>query len=473
MTCDEFYAARDNRTLACATGGRFHDATVVLSIDEEEAQSVAGQAAFLIAANLMSRWARRVRLDAPHVPVRAEVGALGSPFADDLTESAVEMMRFADPFGEFRGGSWPEAIRVHVGARPPSGAFWVRGDRWLALAGTAPCEVNRNTSDAILTGAALAACIAVAVAFRRAIGDEALPSGVRLSLWNLKGGAAAEQGPELGPPVYERLLLAGFGAVGSSYAYLLAPLRPRGEIVIVDGDVVDASNLNRSPVFGAPQMGLKKAAVGAEFLRRRGIRARAVCSWLDEAIRVRELGGRFDLVVPVANERAARLVVQQQVPPLQIYGTTNRDWQAFLGRHIPLVEDCLMCRFPEKTTGHPPAMVCSTGSIGRADNARPPDADAALPFLSVAAASLAVAETQKAIHDGFPFQPNFACLDFRGTLSDFVVQERGRRAGCVCANQSSVWERLNGASAFARFSLPDSREDDGVYMVSGRSRGIT
>lgn len=452
MTADEFHAARDQRTLACAGAARFHDAKVVLSIDDLEAQTASGQATFLIAANLMSRWARRARIDVPRIALRPEVGSLAIAPRDGLAETTLELMRWADPFGDFEAGTWRDAIRVHVGAGGTSDAHCIRGDGWLALAGTPARDRSGRQHDTVGLGAALAACVGVAIAFRRAIGDPVIPSDVRLSLWNLRGGASAEQGP---PPVQikvGRLLIAGFGAVGSSYAYLLAPGRPIGEIVIVDGDVIDASNLNRSPIFGAPQLGLQKALVGEQFFLERGVLARAVSSWLDDAIRSGELGARFDLVVPVANERAARLVVQQQVPPLQIYGTTSRDWQAFLGRHLPLVEDCLICRFPERAAKGTPAMVCSTGAVGQFDATGAPHADAALPFLSVASAALAIAETQKAMLDVYPVQPNFACLDFRGPLLDFLTQQLSPVNACICGGQSHVWQRLNGTSAFARHS---------------------
>jgi molybdopterin/thiamine biosynthesis adenylyltransferase len=221
----------------------------------------------------------------------------------------------------------------------------------------------------------------------------------------------------------------------------------------VDRDRVDDSSLNRSPLFTVRDVGNNKAVVTAAHLLRNGLAAEPHGEWFDEAV----YGGhmfrdRPDLVIPTANDRDVRCSIQDQVPPLQIYGTTGRNWDAFLGRHIPLREDCLACRFPRPTRRGEPPLICATASIPVPSQTEAKPMDAALPFLSTAAGLLAVAELLKATLDRYPASPNFACLDFLGDLSDFVSDERRPVGSCQCASQSRIWLALNGKSRFASLS---------------------
>ena len=49
--------------------------------------------------------------------------------------------------------------------------------------------------------------------------------------------------------------------------------------------------------------------------------------------------------VSAANERNVRAVIESGFPPLQIYGTTGRNWQAAVIRHMPLEDPCSCCLF--------------------------------------------------------------------------------------------------------------------------------
>lgn len=449
----EFYSARDSRTQLCAGTTSFQDVRIALSIEPAEAEHGDGQAAFLLAANLMARWARRVSLHAPRVRLLGCVGPLAGMELGDLAECALRVMRRADPFGGFDEDSNPASIRIHIGTRPPPEAFGVVGRGWVAFGGRELGSAPAASASHFQGGALLAACLGVGVAFRRAIGDVLVPSGFRLSLWNLRGGGAAADGPGATGGQLGRVLVVGCGAVGSSIAFLAPALGLEASFALVDGDLVDTSNLNRSPLFDVESIGRNKAEVVSEYLVRAGLPAMPHRVWLHEVL-AQAFHPRPDLVVPVANEHAARLLVQEQVPPLQIYGTTGQDWQAFLGRHIPLVEDCLLCRFPEKE-GPPPALACATGTVS-GGGPQEKRIDAALPFLSATAALMAVCEMVKAAGGSLPVHPNYACLDLRGPLEDFLLTSAQRKAACRCGRQRVVWGALNGSTRHARLSLGDS-----------------
>jgi len=216
----------------------------------------------------------------------------------------------------------------------------------------------------MVLGAVLAGCVGTAYLFRTALGQRRLPADLRLSLWNFRGGAAAKDGPDVGAGELGLVYLIGCGAVGSAMAYLLPLARLLGTFILVDRDRVDDSSLNRSPLFTFFDVDKQKAMVTAAYLRRHGLAVQPHVEWFDEAVLAGHLFlDRPDLVIPTANDRDVRWSIQDQAPPLQIYGSTGRNWDAFLGRHIPHQEDCLSCRFPRPRMEGEPPLVCSTVSI--------------------------------------------------------------------------------------------------------------
>ena len=62
---------------------------------------------------------------------------------------------------------------------------------------------------------------------------------------------------------------------------------------------------------------------------------------------------------------------------------------------------------------------------------------------------MAVSELVKATLFGYPRNANFACLDFRGPLNDFMTIQCNASAECICRTQQGVWQRLNGGTRFA------------------------
>ena len=448
-----FYADRNSRTNVVSGQSDYTRARIALSIGHGEAESPSGQVTFLLAANLLARWCRCVRLIAPRgALLHPHVESVLAPQAGTVADGGLQIAHAADPYGDFAPAATPASAdyHLHVAGDVPLGAYPIAGRGWLALCGDA-VGPPRQGDDSVLIGAVLAACVGSAQAFRAVLGLPLL-GPVRLSLWNLRGGTAAMDGPRFGRADLGHVYLIGCGAVGSTIAYLLPLIRLTGILSLVDRDLVDASNLNRAPLFTFADISRQKTEVAAAHLRRAGIVVHEYPEWFDDAVAAgRIFNSRPDLVVPTANDRGVRHAIQHQVPPLQIYGTTGRNWDAFLGRHIPLKEDCIACRFPAPRPEAEPPLACATGRIPAPMPESNEAADAALPFLSTAAAALAVAELMKAALDSYPANPNFACLDLRGNMNDVLVYQRPPDPTCTCAAQRTVWSRLNGRSRFAKF----------------------
>ena len=448
LTAEKFYEQRDHRTGLVIASTAYREASVQITLGPE-ATSFADQVAFLTAVNLTARWCRRIALSAPALAIDPRLGTAFGLARMSAAQAAAALAHAADPFAQVGADLAAEpAIHLVIGTDAPRGAYPILGRGWIAMAGDA-VRGDGDTENPL--GAVLAACVGVAYLFRTAVGVPR-PDRVRLSLWNLRGGEAADKGPRLPLVSLGRVLVVGCGAVGSAILYLAPLAGLGGEFDLVDRDRVQISNLSTAPIFFADSLGDQKVEIAVEYLKRNGLAAVAHPLWFDDAVAAgRVFGERPDLVIPAANERDVRRQIQHQVPPLQIYGTTGRNWDVFLGRHIPLKEDCLACRFPRAHLVGEPALACGSGNLPTAPRVDAP-VTATLPFLPTAAAVIAVAELVKTALPGYPRNANFGCLDFFGTLGDFLVICHERRHGCICRGQTDVWIQLNAATNFALLS---------------------
>ena len=97
-------------------------------------------------------------------------------------------------------------------------------------------------------------------------------------------------------------------------------------------------------------------------------------------------------MISAANERNVRSTIEAGYPPLQVYATTGRNWQATLFRHIPMVEACSLC-VPGKMGPSVPTL-CATGTA-ESNVSDDREDDVALPFLSYVAGLMTAAEITK------------------------------------------------------------------------------
>src|SRR3546814_10802586 len=87
------------------------------------------------------------------------------------------------------------------------------------------------------------------------------------------------------------------------------------------------------------------------------------------------------------------------MPSIQSYGTSGKEWQAVVIRHVPLQGSCSLCLFPD--SGPVALTACATGKVVSPVNGK--RIDAALPFLSFAAGLMTAAEILKLALPGCPF----------------------------------------------------------------------
>jgi ThiF family len=350
---------------------------VVVAIGERT-DGEAGHALAAALANLLSRAHRRIifvgnldRRFIGHEPLGAKT----------LREATVERALSINPFIDVAemDAIPSEDVLISIGLGADA-ELRVGGRGWCALFGD---DVAIDEARTTLLGVALAASLTASVTFHRQLGRKELPEG-SYSLWEY-GRRSEAQGPELSGPIdVGSVLQVGAGAVACALDYWLAVIGAIGAWAIVDGDVVDLSNLNRQMLFGAADAGAygdrpqPKAMIAAKSL---GPDALAEVAWGDEA---ESLNRRYDLVLPLANERGVRSLLQARPEPVLLHATTTPNWATVAHRHIAGLDGCIVCRIAHE---HDPSFTCSTAEVGQAMKQ-----DASLPFLSAAAGALLLGE---------------------------------------------------------------------------------
>lgn len=460
-----FYAERDHRTqLEVSTLDRYVRVPVEICVDRGLADDITIQRITLIAVNLTARWARNIRVVVPDVELAQPLRIHGDK---TLSSRLTREMLGADPFGNFTiangTGFDPTVLRLCVGPcksetfKIANEDYLVDAAGWIAIGRRAIMEDTYQRSCSTAPVAALAAAVGAADLFKRAIGHpvEHWLGNVNWCMWHNTMECVVS---ECGAPAHEssvaelgELLVAGIGAVGSAFLFILSLMPLRGRVTVFDRDFVETSNLNRSPLFTAADAAVSrsKSEVALDLLFRCGIEGKAVQgTW---AAFGESFGrDRFDLWVSLTNEDGAWADVPFQLPPLVLHGTTTSGWGIGFGRHIPRLEDCTLCRLPrphEEFRGP-----CAEGDIAPPEDSQP--IRASLPFLSTVSGSLIAAEVLKLEFPELISLPNAVYADFRYGLPFVLSSLLGPTPGCPGCQiaNSSLWMERGGRSRYRSLS---------------------
>jgi hypothetical protein len=326
---------------------------------------------------------------------------------------------------------------VTIGPTRHRGGLALGARGWRALLGE---HAVTPGADDDIPGAALAACLASAAIFHRLLGHTDRFNGT-YSLWDF-GAPGGTDGPTATPLDVGRVLQVGAGGVGAALDFWLGLLGVSGEWTIADGDTVEASNLNRQLVFLAKHAGYpaglaaNKSRVAAAFLPQV---ATPSPEWYGADPNVVE--ATYDVVLPLANERGARELLQERQPAVLLHATTSPNYQAQFHRHLPGADDCIRCRLP----GEGPRLACSEAPLPDT-----PGDDAALPFLSATAGLLLYTGLTRLAHGALADDPrNLASLDV-ATVTPALQRVRCRcRPGCTGWASPGVRHRLAAGTRFA------------------------
>ncbi|MGB3944511.1 MAG: HesA/MoeB/ThiF family protein [Methanothrix sp.] len=186
------------------------------------------------------------------------------------------------------------------------------------------------------------------------------------------GGRYDRQVRLIGPEGQERLagataLVIGAGGLGSSVSTYLA-VAGIGRMIVVDGDVVEESNLNRQILHQTGDIGRPKAVSAAETIRELNpeVEVEAVVDYADEE-NLEDLVARADLAVDALDDFSARHLLNRAAIaadiPLFHGAISGFDGQATTV--MPHKTPCLRCIFPHAPKkGTSPAIGATCGVIG-------------------------------------------------------------------------------------------------------------
>lgn len=449
---DEFYRWRNDRTDRIAENQDYQRIHVRLVAAPATTKTYAGQVQLLLAANMLSRWCRTLEFGFTDVPLLLQLQLLPGM---TLHQRIAAETQAADPFGNFvfrpnRSNRVQYTLKIGSTSVNEPVNFTVDSDGWLVCAGRGDCSFVFSHAQHNPVGPALAACVGVADAFKVATKQPSslLVERFVFSAFDLQ---MVSSNAYNSLPMPERLYLGnvqiiGIGSVGSAAVYLLRMLAIKGCLTLIDHDVVKIENLNRSPLFGFGDVGRCKVHTAQQYLHSQVPTRAFIGTYSDFICQHSRQANSVDLILPFANEFGVRSAIENNFPPVQVYGTTF-DWGINYHHHISLIDDCSLCRFPEDV---PVPTICSTTQIEVIPEER---IDAALPFASVGAAALTIAGLIRLQFPDYLNSPNFACIDFKGNLSHVLSYRRRPQPQCLCSSRSrAIHRRFIHETKFYSFS---------------------
>lgn len=423
MTADAHTRTRDY------TGGAVSDRRVTIVAGDAVA-SPGGQAALLGAANALVRNHPVVYVVTPDGPsalaLAGQLSDLLEGIGQATDESRLEIVRS------------PPSETIKIGLGPDVHAdVYLGADRFTGYIADTPSPVSEAPTT--IYGGATAAMLAAGHVFRRTI---AMPVGELrgMSMWTLEETIAGSGPATVDPLNLGGLWLIGAGGVGSSAAWWIQLFGHRGTGVVIDHDLVDITNLNRSLGMFYATTGLaegepkSKARLAADL-----IGAKAFGETWEQWIAADP--DPPDLLIPAANEYGVRSAIATYSHPMAFSGTTSRNWTAELHMYRAGIDSCPSCRHPEVVTGQ--SFACSTSPIPSADGG---SEDAALSFLSGTAGLLSVAALNLAQLNLTPEAASMWAVDFGPAYRGLV---RPLRMACNATCHRTLSRQLR-SSLFGR-----------------------
>ena len=429
------------------------DRPVHIHVDPDYAGTYAGQVAAITAASLFGRMSKAVAVSAPPLSLVESLPHVGTT----LDQALMTILDEAEPDGwhETRVAR-REDLRLVIG-RGGDGLV-VHGSGWGAYRGSGPSPFE-DSDEPNPFGSALAAIVAAAQLQQVPETRGVEPLSLDAYLW--QPGIPPREVTTVSPDLaLGELWCVGVGSVGSCALFFLSLATREFDAVLIDRDEVELENVRRSALFSWRDAlaGSHKVDVAHRWLSEAGVeRIETHTAWLDE-IPARWSGreaGTPDVLISAANERNVRSTIEAAYPPLQVYATTGRNWQATLYRHIPLRDPCSTCVPGSKVVGAP--SVCAAGpNIPLAGGGDGGD-DVALPFLSYAAGLMTAAEIAKLALTGRATTPNRTFFESR-TPGLFRSVGLHPKPGCSCRARDKAIHKA--AIRGSRFAPLTSNADD-------------
>ncbi len=438
----DWYEERNSRSILYA--GRVLDPKqwITIEADPDYVSNYDGQVAILTIANLLGRMSPSIAFDLPSVAIVDPLPNRGNKLNDTIQQ----MLEQIDPFGsfEFRRARTTDFV-IFVGRQGRSKV--VHGSGWNSFCGDEPSPIAKDSTLNPI-GPAMAVILAISQAFRTNLTEPSTDFSFNALHWTPRLVDPTPSTSVTTDSFLGNMWTVGTGSVGTSILYFLSLATNKFSGALFDMDSVECHNLDRSPIFTYQDLGRQKTTVTQEYLSRVGVRMKSEPVALDESELWKERKqGIPDIVITAANERNVRTIVETGFPPIQIYGTTGQNWQATVLRHIPMRDPCSRCVFSDSQQE---PTVCATCSVVDGSNkSTEPIVDAALPFLSFAAGTMAASEILKLQLPEYPFNANRVLL-YTNDAPRVVPVPLRPREHCNCRKRSdTIHKKVIDGSRYA------------------------
>lgn len=461
MDCEQFYAARDQRTNLALTQPAA-PVLVAIGIDPEWAEATDGQLTLFWLASLIARMGQRYNALQLWLPSSIAMLPSRVPAAVDTTlgDAILTHLANADPCGHYEVVDEPRpgSLRVVIGgARRRVRQLIVGPAGWGACLSKGSTFSPRNVpEDSNPVGAALAAALGASAVYRHF--NQAALSGYTptfptvISAWHRAEARSDEFGPSSAAPRLPaavnlgRCLLVGAGALGGNAAVILGAVpQLRGDLHVVDPDAADLTNLNRllPAGFSEAEAKLPKAALVQRAFGATSVRVTAHVNLYERLCDISETPlptiDKFDIVISGVDQLVTRAFIQSGWPRLLVdAGTRGYTWR--VSRHCAAsLSACLGCLMGNsqrsyRDLGTP--LACAVGAAGS------PNSDALMDsysFVSFMAAAFLAAEVLRGALEPSPVEsPSVVTEATALDLATMRWRSPAPAQRCLCLCQQPV-----------------------------------
>jgi hypothetical protein len=436
LSREDWYRQRDDRTLRVDGVNGFDNFSIGIIIDPSNFGNYPTQVAALVCVNTLSGWCKSIS-----IRLIEQKSVLPNSVDLDFGKQLFKTMIDRDPYGNYQLRDFNDGevdLVIHIGGTPEltERSILIKGSGWLAGISNSSLPDLLPADKTNPIGPSFAACLASAYAFNVAI-SKTYPTA--LTRWySLLDFSIGDIPSNVNPPIdsnfqFGKILQVGCGAVGSSLDYLISLMKLNAELSIADFDIVEPPNCSSSLSFTAHDSvtspPIKKVDVCDQVLKRGGMVPKVFPAPFTADVYA---AVKPDLILCLANEKSIWPALQHNYPPLVYHATTTPNWGINFGRHIPIKEWCIVCRFG--ITDYKFKPVCSTAVVEIEEK----KILGVLPFLSPSAAIVTLAEILKLSFTNYPVNQNFYQFSFKNLLlAEFIGQQKERRLNCeVCSMQN-------------------------------------
>jgi hypothetical protein len=437
---------RDDRTdRIVGVNENYKSAAVRIFISEDCRSSYSTQVMAIVAANILARWCNKISIVA-----KAEYRCLLTRHSSSSIQDIIKQVVIAaNPFCELNitdesNDGKNNHFNLIIGNFPIGkidNYVWINSNGWLAGYGFNTYYAIDSSEKRNVLGASFAACLGVSEIFRQAIGIKSDSFSKWFSLYDFNTDSSADN---LTNPVLDSEIIdlgtihqIGCGAIGSSFDFILGLTENiKTELHLIDFDTIENPNCSSSLTFTKEHVTNKisKPVACAEILKDTRINPYV---HIDDYKTFIEKGDYKkyvpDMILCFANDKNIWSTIQYKLPPITYHATTNKSWGTNFGRHIPLKEWCIMCRFNEEIK-HEFVPVCSEGVIAKKNQE---EILGILPFLAPASAIIVLAElTKLSCKDSYPINNNFVEFSMKTSTGRFQQFQRKAQPCYVCSDQS-------------------------------------